>query len=329
MMFSLQGDSFNSPRVPFRSSKLAAFTLVELLVVIGIIALLISILLPALQSARRAANQVKCASALREIGRATTMYSMDYRGYAPPAQITNGSTNGIAGYVFDYGPVTPTYWPAFLRKYVTKANVGSATTADLAASQNTVFWACPSWQPVTIGTIQAQTGYGWNAFPEYTASFPAYGVSLPGLTNQYGSWITIAFPPTNFGGTYGHGYTYGTWPKFSSYLRHGSERMLAADSPFWLATAPAPKTDGSGNIVLVGQGNSQNNNYTTNGPDAAYQTTVDWYRHGRYPALIDNNTEFDPAGGKVAYNILYCDGHVVLSNDRSEAYRAIRMRCPG
>jgi prepilin-type processing-associated H-X9-DG protein/prepilin-type N-terminal cleavage/methylation domain-containing protein len=66
-----------------RAARGAAFSLIELLVVIGIIAILFALLMPVVKTAREQAKNVNCASNLRQVGLAMTNYAMANEGYLP------------------------------------------------------------------------------------------------------------------------------------------------------------------------------------------------------------------------------------------------------
>ena len=85
-----------------------AFTLVELLVVIGIIALLISILLPSLNAARAMSKSIKSASNLRSLGQAMQMYLNEAKQTYPAAYIYDGMTGGATDRQNPGSPQLPT-----------------------------------------------------------------------------------------------------------------------------------------------------------------------------------------------------------------------------
>lgn len=90
-------------------SRRAGFTLVELLVVIGIIAVLMGILLPALNKARQQAWRIKCLSNARQLGTAVHLYANENRSFLPASNWDGGTTNGTwvnarVGWLYDLTP---------------------------------------------------------------------------------------------------------------------------------------------------------------------------------------------------------------------------------
>ena len=174
------------------------FTLVELLVVIGIIALLISILLPALNKARQAAQRVACAAKLQQIMVAANTHVTDHVGYYPLAGIltggqpqelddfscrkydyidssplnTNGATLGINWVTRALAPITA----ALGTEMGLKGVLATSYTSDPKKQSNVVsgldrYFLCPS-QATTIQDFYAiepsePAGYNQQLEPRY------------------------------------------------------------------------------------------------------------------------------------------------------------------
>jgi prepilin-type processing-associated H-X9-DG protein/prepilin-type N-terminal cleavage/methylation domain-containing protein len=179
-----------------RPRRSAAFTLVELLVVIGIIAVLIGILLPALNRAREHSATVKCMSNLRQIGIAIQGYAGNHRGHLVPAWIANSSSNGPGLENYATLLVSGKYLP-------------TPTQLDFQAveSQGDSAFRCPSGLDIKHETGAAADGLG-NPTPETIARSSQYWRRqslLSGTNVMVDTWYGVnGFDPGSGGGSPGN-----------------------------------------------------------------------------------------------------------------------------
>lgn len=126
--------------MPDRPVTKMGFTLIELLVVAGVVALLLSILLPSLAATRRLAKSTDCLANLRSLAMAAQMYTNDF-DYYPPAWVIRSpisvawcgkyyTENGVSYIDVTQGPL----WPYFNEKKVLSCRSFSATTVKYSGS---------------------------------------------------------------------------------------------------------------------------------------------------------------------------------------------------
>ncbi|MCA9026310.1 MAG: DUF1559 domain-containing protein [Planctomycetaceae bacterium] len=189
--------------------KRRGFTLIELLVVIAIIAVMIALLLPAVQQAREAARRTQCKNNLKQIGLALHNYH-DVHLLFPPS-----STSGFGAGVWNYpatGPTDPSIhlhsFASLILPYLEQANIYNSIDYNVSsldpvnremASQVLPFYICPSYSGRTVSDDPLYTttvGYDSFAIRNYVAmgavsvlglsgAVPAEGVMYPGSANRF------------------------------------------------------------------------------------------------------------------------------------------------
>ncbi len=158
------------------------FTLVELLVVIAIIAVLIGLLLPAVQKVRAAAAQTQCGNNLKQIGLALQTYHTAYKCLPP----------GVARYGTGQ-PSNATYWSYFILPYIEQDNLFQSISLVQAPnwSQGNYLAAAQAQPsifrcPASTDDLTYRTTSGGNIFNRYAISYAA--VSSGSLSNPASLW---------------------------------------------------------------------------------------------------------------------------------------------
>lgn len=189
----------------------AAFTLVELLVVIGIIALLIAILMPVLGRAREASNRVKCAANLHNLGIAVTQFANDHKSYFPMAY---QMPDPAFPYRFpNVQSADDTLYAANTNKWKTH---GIPVSVWEKYGMNQESWRCPSAFYDDVKLLTAADGVP-----------PEWGAGILWTHYMYIAGITNA----------NRGKSSQNWglsiPAVSLHERDGSQRIVAADMVYY------------------------------------------------------------------------------------------------
>ena len=304
--------------------KSRAFTLVELLVVIGIIALLMSILLPALSKARKQANATRCLSNLRQVALGFVFYANDYKGALPPTKQQLPDLGGTTSASFPAQGIPDVYWQQQVGQYVAQAK--QMNQADFGDAQNTVLWGCGEWDgrrstsaTGSVGGVSIfDNGYGLNANVAATVDFPAMGASWPHAK------ALMRAPSQGFVGQH---------YKMTAVTTH-AEHILVADAHLWVLYN---RTITSGGIAAHPGGYVTPN---TNEPGGVYtlwtaiggMTDMDLYRHSaKKPTRMVQRNGFnfwDKSDGQIACNAAFFDGHAETLISLDQVYRGIWMKNP-
>jgi prepilin-type N-terminal cleavage/methylation domain-containing protein len=163
------------------SDRRPGFTLIELLVVIAIIAILIGLLLPAVQKVREAAARTQSANNLKQIALAAHSYH-DAIGYFPPGWgFLKGSSNSKAT------PAQKGTFFYFLLPYIEQGNVYNATTGDSSKSTAVIPTFIAPLDPSLTGDRRAPNSAGVMAG---LCSYEANGYLLSGDTNAMNFYLT-------------------------------------------------------------------------------------------------------------------------------------------